>query len=263
MRGWLAAAALLAAQLPTADAWACLPLGDRAANTADDNAVFAEAMVRQATYVEVVEVQRATTFADPELWRRWLDFQISSYNGAPQPSASQYLKQIYERRRVAPAGVRYDLRVVRRLKGDGSDLIQMDGGLPSPPARRLFHYVATDDPSPPLQHWVGKTGNSPFTFLEPSELGPHNLTQGSSCDAASISFLLGGRYLLFRGRDGHLLGPIQFKGVQKPALGYRKILLTPGGPQDWLFAVDRAAKSMSSGSSHRAPSQTTRSGRQP
>jgi hypothetical protein len=236
MKRLIVVAALFSVSLVPQAALACLPVGGWAPNSPADDAAFAVAMVRQAAHVEVVEVQSSSPFADPELWRRWIEDQKSRYRGPPPQSVMQRLEQVYEERRLRPVGTRYDLRVVQRLKGEGSDIVRLDGAAP-------FGAAANTPVGPPLQHWIEKGVKWPFVFKEPDELSPANLLEPSvSCDAGPIRFAPGARYLIFRGDDGHLLGPVRFKGIANPRLGYRVVVVSPGGPANWLAAVEKAAK---------------------
>jgi hypothetical protein len=82
---------------------------------------------------------------------------------------------------------------------------------------------------------------APNTFLIRHELSVENLVYENSCSRGPISFRRGSQYLVFRGEDGHLLGGVLFKGVKEKAWGYSVAELAPGGPAEWLAAVERAA----------------------
>jgi hypothetical protein len=205
-----------------------------APNTPAHNVAFAERMVDAATFIDVVEVQDEAPFFDRTLWRAWY-----RKAGVTPPKLLDLPNATFDALKAVlpeysdPLSARYKLRVVRRLKGASPDVIGLTGR-PSKGQRRIT-YTA---PQPPLEHPRGAM--SPFDRNQRPERSIDNLVRRSSCSQQAISFLPGAQYLMFRGADGHLLGPVTF-GDGRTVTGYTVIELAPGGPADWLAAVAAVA----------------------
>src|SRR5687767_9828956 len=113
--------AVMASAVIASPAAACLPAGPRGDNSARDYESFAHDMVRQAALVEIVRVEGASPITDPELWRQWLALQLKR-----QPQ-NAWAQRYYEERKDRPVGVRFQLRVLERLKGAGPAVYSLDG----------------------------------------------------------------------------------------------------------------------------------------
>jgi hypothetical protein len=206
-------------------------------NTAAHYVAFAEDMVRQATSVEIVQVEQEAVYADPDLWRRYLASRqvepLPMYVSAARVAEIARDLQRFSRQKVA---ARYKLRVVRRLKGAAPAFVYLVGA----PSARVS--PPSEQHRPPLTHFVQDGVAVPYDSAGARELSVDNLVYENSCSSSAVSFRKNAQYLVFRDAEGHLLGGVRFKGADRLATGYSVIELTPGGPMDWLLAVEAAAQ---------------------
>ena len=121
-------------------------------------------------------------------------------------------------------------RVVERLKGTSPERFQLfalglrDAGVPA---------QAT-----PLLHWVDETSGVVYPFSTPWEPSPDpEMMSFTSCDPGFIEPVRGRRYLIFRGADGGLLGPLQFAPGQRPVRGYAFTEADAATDSPWVRTV--------------------------
>ncbi len=208
-----------------APVFACTPPLERQyPNQPADYRRFAEAILKEARYVEVVQVVSAVPVTAPEAWDRWLNVM-----GRPGFGDEAAARAAHKANRNKPVGVVFRLTVVERLKGSGPGEIVLEGGGTAPPPdsagsdEELRHVIRDGRPAPVL-HGSGA-----------DELDlPDALVVRSTCSPSLLRLAPGQRYLIFRGRDGRLL---------KTASGYRLMpIASSAGPRHWLDAVRQAAR---------------------
>ncbi len=190
MRGLIGIFALGFWALGVAQAIACTPRPQRQyPNQRADYLRFAEATVKEASFVEVVVVRSAPSVTAPEAWDRWFNVL-----GAPSFADKAQARAVYKAKRHKPVGVRFRLTVIDRLKGRAPATVLLDGGgtVPrqvQPRGVSEFRYV------------VRKGKRHPLIFLPPvDELDlPDALIARHSCMPSQLRLAIGQRYLIFRG----------------------------------------------------------------
>jgi hypothetical protein len=120
-------------------------------------------------------------------------------------------------------------RVVERLKGRSPERFQLFAlGMAE---------TAPNTPAQPLLHWVDEKSGVVYPFSTPWEPSPEPEMSFTSCDPGFIEPVRGRRYLIFRGADGGLLGPLEFAPNLRPVRGYAMVEAEGASDQPWVRTV--------------------------
>ena len=197
MRGGLALLVFAAALATAQPALACRPPAFSADIFDVPRTDFAAILVENATYIDLAVAERAEPLTELDGWVRQLR---DAGFAEPQAEADRASMQRFYRNLAGDLRRRGAARIVFRglekLKGEGPSWFTLNG-LWQPRGESQFH-VGGDlaDVLTPRSVW--------YTFGGPYEISRNQL--GFLC-SLPLTARPGQRYLVFRDRDGRLLGP--------------------------------------------------------